>query len=58
MHTVETLTSADQVLILDGDGDTSILNAHVSVDDDSQYGMVYAAQIVNVLHGDFLNVNI
>ena len=62
-HTVETLTSSDQVLILnnnndlDGDGDT-ILNAHVSVDHDSQYGMVYAAQIVDVLHGDFLNVNI
>ncbi len=42
---------------MDGDGDT-ILNAHVSVDHDSQYGMVYAAQIVDVLHGDFLNVNI
>ena len=64
-HTVETLTSSDQVLLLDnnnnndldGDGDT-ILNAHVSVDHDSQYGMVYAAQIVDVLHGDFLNVNI
>jgi hypothetical protein len=49
MHrcTVETLTSCDQVLLmdnnnnnndLDGDGDT-ILNAHVSVDDDSQYGI-------------------
>lgn len=51
-QTVETLEYPDQVLEMD------IVNSNVSVDDDSHYGMLWMADVVDLLQGDFINVKV
>jgi hypothetical protein len=51
-QTVETLEYPDQVLEMD------IVNSNVSVDDDSHYGNIWMADVVDLLQGDFINVKV
>ena len=51
-QTVETLEYPDQVLEMD------IVNSIVSVDDDTHHGMIWTAEVVDLIRDDFINVRV
>lgn len=51
-QTVETLRYPDQVLERD------IVNSQVTVDDDTHHGMIWTAEVVDLLRDDFINVRV